>query len=193
VADTERRLNDRLEDEMLQHDEGETGWGTIDTREKAAWASRRLAKYERSKAEVEAWAKREIDRIKKIASDETTSIEASAEWFRGQLEGYLLSQVDEGRTGKKSMLLPGGKIALRKTPDTFIVEDDEAVADRLEHLGLGGCVKTTKKVLKRQLARFVTTQGTVAVVTDTGEIIEGVSVQPGHESFTFTPVDAEEE
>ena len=116
--------------------------------------------------EVNESAELQIERIKLWQETRTSVIERQKEYFLKVLHGYLIS------TGKKTEKLVNGTLSIRKQQDEIVVEDKDAVI---------------------QDGRFVKEKMTVSVdktsirkhILETGEIPEGVSVNPREPRFSY--------
>ena len=116
--------------------------------------------------EVNESAELQIERIKLWQETRTSVIERQKEYFLKVLHGYLIS------TGKKTKKLVNGTLSIRKQQDEIVVEDKDAVI---------------------QDGRFVNEKMTVSVdktsirkhILETGEIPEGVSVNPREPRFSY--------
>jgi hypothetical protein len=116
--------------------------------------------------EVNESAELQIERIKLWQETRTSVIERQKEYFLKVLHGYLIS------TGKKTEKLVNGTLSIRKQQDEIVVEDKDAVI---------------------QDGRFVNEKMTVSVdktsirkhILETGEIPEGVSVNPREPRFSY--------
>lgn len=116
--------------------------------------------------EVNESAELQIERIKLWQETRTSVIERQKEYFLKVLHGYLIS------TGKKTEKLVNGTLSIRKQQEEIVVEDKDAVI---------------------QDGRFVKEKMTVSVdktsirkhILETGEIPEGVSVNPREPRFSY--------
>ena len=116
--------------------------------------------------EVNESAELQIERIKLWQETRTSVIERQKEYFLKVLHGYLIS------TGKKTEKLVNGTLSIRKQQEEIVVEDKDAVI---------------------QDGRFVKEKMTVSVdktsirkhILETGEIPEGVSVNPRESRFSY--------
>ena len=182
-----------IEEEMIESYGHETqGPFVIDDMDKAAWASRVLAQKAREAARWEAWGKREIERIKSIVDRNVSSVESSSEYLKSMLHTYVQQQIDSGEISKKSMLLPGGKAAIRTGRAKIVIEDEEALIHTLHSANVTDPIKVKESILKTELAKVTHAQGGRLYLSETGEVLENVHVDPAEPTFTFTPVDTED-
>ena len=116
--------------------------------------------------EVNESAELQIERIKLWQETLTSVIERKKEYFLKVLHGYLIS------TGKKTEKLVNGTLSLRKQQEEIVVEDKDTII---------------------RDGRFVKEKMTVSVdktsirkhILETGEIPEGVSVNPRESRFSY--------
>jgi len=123
------RLNERLDLTYDVPDSHDETWRIVDD-DGAAWASRKLQAAHREVAKVDAWAEREKARIDRVAAEERRSHERDIDFFQTHLALWLRDLIADGRT-KKSLSLPGGKIALRARQPKLNIENEEHLLDFL--------------------------------------------------------------
>ena len=186
---------DRLEEHLsaATRPEGEVyrdDW-RIEDDDAAAWASRKLRDAHREMNRIDAWAEKQIDRIREVAAEEKRQHERDADWFQTHLQLWLQELIAEGRA-KKSIALPGGKLAMRKRQPKIEVEDEESFIVWLHTAGRDDLVKVKESIDKAALKKSIAIEGTRAFLADTGEVLEGVLVEPQEDSVTFSPVEEEE-
>lgn len=182
-------FNDDLYDELQDSyglDEEQSAF-TIDDMEKASWASRKLLGDEAEKQRIKAWGEREIARIQGIVYRHTTSIDNRMGFLTGHLHSYLNRLIQTGEIKKKSLDLPGGKIAVRSGKDKIVIEDEDAVIAYLEAADETSPIKIKKSVLKTELAKVTTPKGSAVLLDATGEPLPGTHIEPATEAFSFKP------
>ncbi|MBC8551757.1 MAG: host-nuclease inhibitor Gam family protein [Candidatus Marinimicrobia bacterium] len=116
--------------------------------------------------EVNESTELQIERIKLWQETRTSVIERQKEYFLKVLHGYLIS------TGKKTEKLVNGTLSLRKQLDEIVVEDKETVIKD----GRFVKEKMTVSVDKTSIRKHI---------FETGEIPEGVSVNPREPRFSY--------
>lgn len=104
-----------MSDNDVTQDEG----FRVDTPEQAAWAMRKYRVLAQRRAQYEALAAAERERIDAWLTRVTASVDTELEWFAQHLEFYALTQ---RRAGTKSVELPDGVIKTRATSPTFDVD-----------------------------------------------------------------------
>lgn len=191
MSDILERLNERLDlagmpDDYAPHDEG---WRVRDD-DSAAWASRKLRDAHGKVAEIDAWAAREKERIDAVAEEEKRSHERDIEFFQTHLALWLRELISEGRA-KKSIALPGGKIALRARQPKLNIENEEHLLDYLRghHPEL---VKVKESLDRAAFKKAVVLDGQTVVLADTGEVLSDVWAEPQEDSISFAPAEDDE-
>lgn len=183
MATVAQRLNRRIQRDVNPDDPatGDDEW-QIDSRDEAAWASRKAAQARQEIAEIDEWEQREIARIRAAAKAERRPHQSTASFFEHHLNDYLRREIEDGRD-KKSMALPGGTIK-RYDPGPKIEWDTDAALDFAQSQGIAGACKVSlrRSALKNHLEE---TDDGKFVNPDTGEIVEFVSKKPQPDRFKF--------
>jgi phage host-nuclease inhibitor protein Gam len=191
MSDIATRLDDALLDVDTTGREYDEAW-SIQTDDTAAWASRKLRAAHHETARIDAWTERQIARIREVAAEEKRSRERDIDWFQSHLAVYLSHLIAEGRA-KKSLVLPGGKIALRKRAAKLEVEDEGTFVAWLRSSGHESLVRVRESVDRAALNKAVSVEGTRVYLVESGEALEGVRADPQADSVSFTPTEVEEE
>ena len=116
--------------------------------------------------EVNESAELQIERIKLWQETRTSVIERQKEYFLKVLHGYLIS------TGKKTEKLVNGTLSIRKQQDEIVVEDKDAVTQ-------------DRRFVKEKMTVSVDKTSIRKHILETGEIPEGVSVNPREPRFSY--------
>tara|TARA_B100000959_G_scaffold36277_1_gene34899 strand:- start:180 stop:698 length:519 start_codon:yes stop_codon:yes gene_type:complete len=116
--------------------------------------------------EVNESAELQIERIKLWQETRTSVIERQKEYFLKVLHGYLIS------TGKKTEKLVNGTLSIRKQQDEIVVEDKDAVIQ-------------DRRFVKEKMTVSVDKTSIRKHIFETGEIPEGVSVNPREPRFSY--------
>lgn len=166
-------------------------WMILDD-DTAGWASRRLAKATERIAEINAWADREIQRIKDVAVGQARQHHNDVEFFTAHLTAYLRALNANGKA-RRTLDLPGGRLSLRKRRPTLRIDDETAFVAYLHSLDASSLVRVRETIDKVALNRAVTIADDVVVLTATGQILDGVVAEHHDDSVTFTLPNTEEE
>ncbi|ADQ13570.1 host-nuclease inhibitor Gam family protein [Halanaerobium hydrogeniformans] len=159
----------------------------IDNDSKANWALRKIKHLKKKKKENKEFAKseieaiqKEIDEISEWLESENSSLDNDIDYMEGMLRIYgeqLKDQDPELKTHK----LPFGQLQFRKQRDKWKYDDQKLL--EFAERNLKDTIKIKKKVDKRKLKSKVKVVGTKAVVADTGEVIDGITVLKRGEKF----------
>jgi len=151
----------------------------------AAWAMRHLLSVRQRIAENQAIADAERSRIDEWLDRANKKFEPDAVYFEAILLRY--AQQQRASDDRKSIETPYGVIKSRATQDKFKVVDEESFLEwATDNLPDAVNVKITPSIsaLKdHSVVEHTTTLGFVAL-TNGGEIIPGVSVEPGGVNYT---------
>ena len=182
-------VRDRLDEALLEETEPRVphqheGWRIRDDDE-AAWVSRKAQKAHRELARVDAWEEREIARIRAVAARERTPFEREVEWAEGQLHVWLDGLIREGRN-KKSMELPGGRVAVRSRPPRLEIDDEDTAVGYLRGTEY---VRIKESLDRVKLRKALATDGTTVYLAETGERVPWAHMEPQEDSVTFTPAE----
>lgn len=186
----EARLDSTLEEQYggPDGDHMPESW-SITGMDEAAWASRKAATCEQSIAVIDAWEKREIARIKAVASKERDRFARDEEFFVGHLRRYLEHLIEEGRP-TKSLELPGGKVALRTRQPLVDVGDEGRALRYAEKNGRASWLRVKTSLDKTAFKKDVElADGGKVVDPLTGEILTFARWEHQDDSVTFTPVE----
>ena len=154
--------------------------------QQAAWAMRKRAHYRSKMAENSDIAELEINRITEWLNRVNESIDKNAQYFEALLIDYARRQ--RQTEDRKTIDTPYGRVRSRALQVKYQVTDAEgfvtwAQQHRPELLSVK--ISPDMKALKDAVTPEDTpTMGRVAV-TEGGEVIPGVTFEPGNVSFTF--------
>ncbi|WP_018250346.1 host-nuclease inhibitor Gam family protein [Orenia marismortui] len=155
----------------------------IDNDSKANSALRKLRELKAKKQEKEEQAeefKREIDYW---LEKEVSSIDSDIEFYEGILTEYAMN-LKESDKELKTHKLPFGSLKFRAQSDKWNYEDDKLV-ESVEGAGLNDLIKVKKSVDKREFKKLVKVVGSNVINPDTGEVIEGVTIESREEKFSI--------
>lgn len=156
----------------------------IEDDSQAAWAMRKLLSYRSKIAENDAIADAEHHRIEMWQQSVNAKFDHDVQYFEAILSDYARRQRDQGR---KSVDTPYGVVKTRATQDKFKVTDEEAffkwAADNLPDAIAIKRSPSLSELKKHVTVEQTDTLGPVAI-TEHGEIIPGVVVEPASVSVT---------
>ena len=156
----------------------------IDNLEAANWAFRKLAAIERKKKEVQELAQKEIERIKTWEQQEISSLNNSKEFFEGLLTEYFAREREKDPKFKIST--PYGKVSARKQQPKWHYDDEKLVNWLLENDK--ELVRVKYEPDKNGIKKKYKIIGE-NVVTEDGEIVEGITIEERPEKVTIKVVE----
>lgn len=160
----------------------------------AEWAMRRVKRHTIELADIEQQANEAIDRIRRWQTVASAAPQRRIEWLTGRLQAYaarlIEDQLDAGiKKPNVTLHLPSGDVPSRKSSARFVIVDEDrylasATDKKLEHLVRRPDPKPPYAADMKDLFGIherPTDDGTETVVVDkaTGEVVEGVSYDPG--------------
>lgn len=172
-------LSELVVNELQELQEEHKGFKVTDL-ESANWCFRKKAAIEQQKAEYKALAEKEIERINAWLSKELNSLDMQESFFDGLLYEYAAEQRRNNPKWKAST--PYGKITFRKQQPKWNYED-ETILKALKRSNMLEFIKTTEEVKKAELKKVCGVINGKAVRVDTGEIIEGITVEEQGEAI----------
>ena len=170
-------LNDFLDEKEAVYD----GTFVIDDEHKANWALRKIKQKKDTIEKNNALAQAEIDKIEDWREQENEKSQTSIDYFQSLLAQYALEQRE--RDPKfKSLNLPNGRIGFRKRQPKWIYDNDKVI-ETLEKANLTDFIRVTKAPSKADIKKAFDVNGDKVINPDTGEIIEGITVENQEDSF----------
>lgn len=152
----------------------------IDGPKTADWALRKLARIRGRIADNEALAAAEMARITEWLEAENGKLAHDVNFFEGLLTEYH-RHVLADEPDRKTVALPGGKLVARKQPDRWEFGDD-FVAWAQAHIP--ELVRVKVEPDRAAAKKHLTALGAAAVDVRTGEVVPGVTVEPGDVRFS---------
>lgn len=156
----------------------------IDNLEAANWVFRKLAAIERKRKEIQELANKEIERIKAWQEREERSLDNSKEFFEGLLTEYFAREREKDPKFKIST--PYGKVSARKQQPKWNYDDEKLVNWLLQNDK--ELVRTKYEPDKNGIKKKYKVIGT-NVVTEDGEIVEGITVEERPEKIEIKVVE----
>ena len=150
----------------------------------ANWAFRKLAAIEKKRKEIKTLADNEIERIRNWQKQEEEGLNNSKEFFEGLLTEYFVRQKEVDPKFKIST--PYGKVSSRKQQPKWNYED-EKVLNWLKENDTE-LIRIKEEVNKAELKKKYKIVGNT-VVTEDGEIIEGITIEERPDSINIKVVE----
>ena len=157
---------------------------TIKDLDSANWAFRKLAAIERKRKEIQELADREIERIKDWQNQEEESLNNSKEFFEGLLTEYFVRQKEVNPKFKLST--PYGRVSSGKQQPKWIYDNDKVVEWLKENDK--ELIRVKYEPDKREIKKKYEVVGNT-VVTEDGEIVEGITVEERPDSINIKVVE----
>ena len=160
------------------------GWAGITDDSLAQWALNKLAADKTELARLRRNAQAEIDRIQAKAADDERPVQDKIDHWQNELTGYF-RRLREADPKLKTYKLPGGNRVHRKGRTSTVVNDAEEFTRWALETGTVAALKMTPQVSALTPAHgFARTDDGVIVFAKDGEIVPGVSVVTGDDSYT---------
>lgn len=154
---------------------------TVDSDEKANGVLRKIAALEQKKQANDELAQAEIEKIKAWLEQVNGALDQDIEYFQGLLAQYAEAQ-RKLNPKFKSRKLPNGKFGFRKKPAKWQY-DDTKLLEYLKQNGMAEFVRIKEEANKAALKKKVKVADGKVVDPETGQILEGVTVEDQGEVF----------
>lgn len=146
----------------------------IENDEQANWALRKIMHIEEEIEASRELADAEIKKIKSWLEKTEKQLNNDKEYFEELLLEYAKQEkIHEQR--KKSKALPNGRIRFRKVPAKWEM-DNKKVVEELERIGRTDLIRIKKEPKKTDIKRELVVNKGKAVLPETGEVIDGITV-----------------
>jgi phage/plasmid-associated DNA primase len=174
-------------DQTQDNQKSENDHFLIDNDQKANWALRKIRHLKQKKKENKEFAdteieviQKEIDEVNQWLESENDSLDNDIEYMEGMLRVYA-EQLKADDPKLKTHKLPFGQLQFRKQRDKWKYDNDKLL--EFAQKNLEDTIKIKMQVDKRKLKKKIKIVSSKAVVSDTGEVIEGIEVIKGGEKF----------
>lgn len=152
--------------------------------EQSNWAFRKLKALDEKVNEVTELANKEIDRILEWKENELKQVGRSKEFFEGLLTEYFVTERE--KDSKFKISTPYGKVSARKSQDKWTYENDKVLKWLKENDT--ELIRIKEEINKAELKKkYQVING--QVVTEDGEIVEGITVTEQPDSITIKVVE----
>lgn len=148
--------------------------------EQANWALRKIAAFKAKAREINSLAEAEIERIKSWQDGELKKIESSIKFFEMLLEEYHRSRIVQNPK-EKTITTPYGKMQIKKVPPKWNYDENkllEWLKKNKPHL-----IRIKEEPNKQELKKVLKVDNLVAIDPDTGEVVEGITIEPETDKF----------
>lgn len=180
----QHNLAESLDEFLDEQQQPEQDGFRIDTKEKADWALRKIARYNSNIEEAKALAQQRIDQINAWLSKEVEENSRQVSFFEAMLQPFAESQIKP--TDKKKILaLPSGTLGFR-AQQTKITPNDGDVLVNWAEVSAADFVEKKPVVkwgeLKKTLQIKKVDDQLVALTAD-GEIVPGLTIEEQPDKF----------
>ncbi|MGB9813498.1 MAG: host-nuclease inhibitor Gam family protein [Thermovenabulum sp.] len=148
--------------------------------EQANWALRKIRAFKAKAREINSLAEAEIERIKSWQDSELKKIESSIKFFEMLLEEYHRSRIVQNPK-EKTITTPYGKMQIKKILPKWNYDDNKL----LEWLKKNKpeFIRIKEEPNKQELKKVLKVDNLVAIDPDTGEVVEGITIEPETDKF----------
>lgn len=173
MSPMEKQSTDYM-DLLLENDDSRPSFQITDDG-KAQWAVRKIREAEKNKALFERHYQ---DQLLKLHE----SLDRDIAYFTRLLEGYFDSCPQHVTKTQAKYQLPDAELIRKSVPPTY-VQDDEALVAFLKASSRTAYVKVVEKPNWAEYKKAIVLVGGKVVDAETGEIVQGVTVQPNPPVF----------
>lgn len=174
-------LEESLNKHIAEEQEVDEERFVIDSDELADWALRKIIEAENEIEKVEHFAETQIRQIENWKAKQTDKHHNSIEHFQSLLAEYLQNKrKDDPKL--KSITLPNGLLGFRKRQPKWIYDEKQAL-ESLEKAKLNKFIKVEKKLDKNAIKKAFDVVEDKVINPETGEVLEGITVNEQGESF----------
>lgn len=148
----------------------------------ATWAMRKLSAVQQKVDEAKAIYASEVARLDQWLADVTSDYQRSVDYFTALLTEYAIHERDAH--DRKTVKLPHGEVKSRASAAKVVVDDLDLFVKWAEANGVAQVVRVKKEAAASEFASVFDIAGDKVLVSETGEVVEGVSVKPASVSFS---------
>ncbi|MBP1971627.1 putative RNA-binding protein with RPS1 domain [Virgibacillus natechei] len=170
-------LNDYLDEQEQVENEA----FTIKDDNAANWALRKIKQHQQQKEANNKLAVEEIEKLEAWNKSENDKAQQSIDYFQGLLSYYALSK-READPKWKSQKLPNGRIRFKKQQPKYVY-NDESLMMSLKALGRHDLITVKETPSKSDVKKSFVEQNGRLIDTETGALLDGVTVVDQEEKF----------
>lgn len=154
----------------------------IDDDQTANWALRKIKQYQEKQKANNELAQAEIEKIESWNKQENEKAQQSIDYFQSLLAQYAMKKREEDPKFK-SQKLPNGYIGFRKKQPKWNYQED-VLLETLKKNQLTDFIKIKEQLDKSSIKKAFDVVNGKVINPDTGEVIEGITVEEQGEDFT---------
>lgn len=170
-------LNDFLDKQEKVEDER----FTVDDDQKANWVLRKIKQLQDEIKRNNDLADAEIHKIEKWREQENEKANNSIEYFQGLLAEYAMNKRKKD-PDLKTINLPNGRFGFRKRQPKWKYDNDKVIQS-LKQSNMTDLIRVKEEPNKAEIKKRFEVIGDKVVNAETGEIIEGITVEEQSETF----------
>ena len=182
MNELQQQSNQSLQDFLDEKEQIAQDRFKVDTDEKANWSLRKIKQFQDEQKENNSLAETEIEKINSWADSENEKAQRSIDYFQGLLAYYALKQREADPKFKK-LELPNGKIKFTKQQPKFNYDDDVLI-NYLKKSERTDLIKVKETPDRATVKKIFTLQGEKLVDAETGEFVEGVTIEHREDKFS---------
>lgn len=148
----------------------------------ADWAVRKIAEEEAEYERIKTLACEQIDEITKKVETAKKRFENSTEYLRGKLAEYFRSVPHKVTKTTEKYALLSGTLTLKKAVKK-LKHDAEKLTEWLAANGYTDFIKIEQSPRWGDFKKLLDCSGEVAMIAETGEVVEGVILEDAPEEF----------
>lgn len=171
--------------EIMLDGEQSEGWKVADD-SCADWAINKIARMRADSNRIKALLREKIERYSELLAAETEKGQKETAYLELKLKEYFDSVPEEKKKSTKTLTkyrLASGELVAKQKADKYTVDDEKLVV-WLEAAGYEDFVKVEKKAKWGELKKQLTNNAGTLVLPDTGEVVDGVTVEAGAIEFS---------
>ena len=155
----------------------------IDSDEKAEWALRKIREAKEERDRLLSLAELEQARISKEVEGINNRYDADTGWLTAQLKNYFYTVEHKSTKTQEKYQLLSGSLVLKRGGVKY-TRDDTALARWLQANQRDDLLKVTVTPDWAELKKHTAIMDGVVIYEDTGEVIDGVTVENAPDTFT---------
>lgn len=156
---------------------------TITDDSAADWALQRIAEEQADAERLAALGEKKIEEIKKSIEKSRKNCESYTNYLKSKLfEYFQMVNHRKTKTGIEKYALLSGTLVMTP-PQKKPVKNDEKLVEWLAANGMTDYIKTVQSPAWSELKKQLDLSGAVPVVKETGEVVEGVTLEDVPETF----------
>ncbi|WP_373894421.1 host-nuclease inhibitor Gam family protein [Virgibacillus sp. CBA3643] len=176
-----KQPNESLQEFLDEQEQVESVAFTIKDDSAANWALRKIKQHQQQQEANNKLYTEEVEKLQAWNKQENEKAQQSIDYFQGLLSYYAMKKREDDPKFK-SQKLPNGRLQFVKQQPKWEYNDD-TVLKSLKAAELGDFIQVKEAPKKADIKKAFEVVGNSVVNPDTGEIIEGITVEEREEKF----------